>query len=281
MPVSTAKRLLPTLFYLRSAVRFAVLPLVRRLMRGRYRRTPDAVRDEYEPQRAEFLERFRRSAWSLDEYIMHEAGDQLDRRYLFANVLDGELVQGGEEQVRRRLLDRLTAAVEMYEATSVIEVGSGTGRNLFFLKDRLPHLSITGLDLSPTSVEAAREAAIRYGLDARFETCDVTNLWPVDAADVVFSVHAIEQIPNSEPAIRAMIRHTRKSVVLYEPFPDLWSGLPGLASRLRASYLDRLRSGAVDQFEVRRMTLLPDGMALNRTSEVHLAPCSSTATDAG
>lgn len=250
-------------------------------MRGRYRRTPDAVRDEYEPQRAEFLERFRNSAWSLDEYIMHEAGDQLDRRYFFANVIDGELVQGGEEQVRQRLLDRLGAAVEMYEASSVIEVGSGTGRNLFFLKNRLPYLSITGLELSPTSVEAAREAAIRYGLDARFEICDITKPWPVDAADVVFSVHAVEQIPNSEPAIQAMIRHARKGVVLYEPLPDLWSGLPGFAGRLRASYLDRIRSGAVDQFEVRHKSLLPDGMALNRTTEVHLAPYATTPTDVG
>jgi SAM-dependent methyltransferase len=270
--VPAGKRLSPTLFYLRAVARFAVLPVARRAIRGRYRRTPTAVRAEYDAQRSDFLERFRASDWSLDDYIMHEAGDDLDTMYYFASVIDGKLVQGGGTEVRQRLLDRLKLAVEMYDASSVIEVGAGTGRNLFFLKSQMPYLRAVGLELSPPSVEAARQASRRYDIDARFEVCDVTGPWPVDMADVVFSVHAVEQIPNSEPVLRTMTEHARKAVVLFEPLPDLWRGLPRIAGRLRASYLDRLRGGAVDRFDVRRKMLLADGMALNRTTEVHLAP---------
>ena len=272
-------RLSPSIFYARAAVRFAALPVARRVLRGRYDRTPSAVREEYDPQRLAFLAEFRRSDWSLDEYILRDAGDELDDSYYFAKVLDGALVRRGDHEVRRRLLDRLATAVEQHDAKSVIEVGSGTGRNILFLRQRFPHLEATGLELSPPSVEVAREAAERYGLDVRFEVCDVTQPWPVPGADVVYSVHAIEQIPHSETVLRAMVDHAGAGVVLFEPLPDLWRGLPGVAGRLRASYLDRLRAGAVDAFEVTRKELLPDGMALNRTTEVHLAPGGSKAVD--
>jgi SAM-dependent methyltransferase len=253
-----------------------VLPIARRVLRGSYQRTAGAVREEYDPQRSDFLDRFRASDWTVGDYTMREAGDELDTSYYFANVIDGELIQGRGHDVRARLLERLRSAIEQYGASSVTEVGSGTGRNLLFLKDALPELEVTGLELSPPSVDAAREAAERFGLEAQFHVCDVTGPWPTARADIVFSVHALEQIPGSEPVIRTMTEQARTAVVLFEPLPDLWRGLPGLAGRLRASYLDRLRKGAVDPFDVRRKVLLPEGMALNRTTEVHLAPPADT-----
>jgi hypothetical protein len=121
-------------------------------------------------------------------------------------------------------------------------------------------------------VTVAREAAERYGLDVRFERANMLEPWPVEKADVVFSVHAVEQIPDAPKAIGAMVAHARTAVIMFEPLPDLWRGLPRLAGRLRARYLDRLRAGATDDFHVTRKQLLPEGMALNRTTEIHIQP---------
>lgn len=267
----------PTLFVVRATARFAARTIVRSVAHKQYRRTAKAVQAEYDPQRETFRRSFLESDWSADEYVMTDVG--ASETYFFANVLDRRLVVGGSDEVRHRLLTRLANEIQRLSARSVIEVGSGTGRNLLFLKARMPYLKATGFELSTPSVEVAREASHRYGIEAAFYQHDVTEPWPVeDPADVVFSVHALEQMPLlATKAAQLMQEHARKAVLLFEPLPDLWSGPMGLASRLRARYLDRLRAHAFDALSVERKELLPDGMALNRTTEVVLPPLARSA----
>jgi SAM-dependent methyltransferase len=267
----------PSLFAARATARFAARSAVRAVAHKQYRRTTEAVQAEYDPQREAFRRRFLESEWSADEYVMTDVG--ATDTYFFANILDGRLVVGGSDEVRHRLLTRLADEIQRVSARSVIEVGSGTGRNLLFLKSRMPWLKATGLELSRPSVEVAIEASRRYGIEAAFHQHDVTKPWPVeDPADVVFSVHALEQMPRqAAKAAQLMQEHARKAVLLFEPLPDLWSGPIGLASRLRARYLDRLRAHAFDALSVERRELLPDGMALNRTTEIFLLPLARPA----
>src|SRR5437762_8422477 len=260
----------PTWFYTRATARFASRIAVRKVLGRSYRRTPAAVAEEYNAPRERFLSRFEAANWSLDEYVMREIEEDLDENYYFASVLDGGGVRGAGAEVRRRLLSRIEEVVRSYDARSVIEVGSGTGRNLLYLASHIPGLAITGIELTPSSNEVATRAAARYGIPGQFLTKDATTPWDVDKADVIYSLDALEQMPTgSRQALEQMVAHAKKAVVLFEPLPDLWHGLAGTASRLRARYLDRLQEGAVSGFDVTRKTLLPFGLALNRDTEVH------------
>ena len=237
----------------------------------RYRRTPPAVFAEYEMARYQFLEQFRESEWTADEFVLSECDDDPE----VPGVLDGRVVRGRGvwTEIRRRLLTRLHEAVSTYQASSVIEVGCGTGRNLIYLRTRRPEIEITGLELTPSGVETAQLAAERYGFIGTFIKLDVAQEWNIPPADVVYSMHALEQMPTQYRAVLdQMCAHARKAVVLFEPVPDMWPGVAGFAGRLRARWLDRLPPGAVAGYDITRQALLPFGTALNRTNEIHIRP---------
>lgn len=265
----------PTLFYLRSTVRFAIRLLGRRILQPKYRRTPEVVLDEYEGPRQRFLEAFRASSWPVDEYVMRECDDDQDAGVAY--FIDGKIRYGCGREVRRELLERLEHAVRQYDAASVLEVGSGTGYNLIYLRSRIPGLKITGIELTAAGTAAATLAAERYGYEADFRCMNAADDWSdLPMADVVYSVHALEMMPElSRGVLEQMERHARKAVVLFEPLPDGWSGGFELPSRLRARHLDRLRPGAVEGFDVVEQRLLSSGTALNRTVEIHLRPRST------
>ena len=134
-------------------------------------------------------------------------------------------------------------------------------------------MSGVGFELTPSGVAAANLAAERYGVEASFQQADITAPeYCVPKADVIFSVHALEQIPQAGSTVDKMAAAARKAVVMFEPFPEMWpGGLAGVAHRLRASDLDRLRAGALTGQNLSSAELFPFGTALNRTSEVVIA----------
>jgi SAM-dependent methyltransferase len=234
---------------------------------GRRSSTPLQVMEDYEAGRAAFLTRLRAADWKVDDYALEEADDS--RSWTVAGYLDGR-VTTDLKAVRRRMMERILATVAGFEPSMVVEVGSGTGRNLLWLLSRLPGVSGVGFELTPSGVAAANFAAERFEVEARFQQADITDPGcSVPEADVVLSVHALEQLPDAGPTVDKMAAAARKAVVMFEPFPEMWpGGLAGVAHRLRARDLDRLRAGALAGHRLSSAELLPFGTALNRTAEV-------------
>lgn len=256
-------RVPPSVFYAYASGLFAA-----RLAKQRTVRDQVEVLGEYEPQRVALLEELAQNDWSLEDYVRRVAGVSTMPRqavYFMHGRLSTDL-----DRVLSLILGDLERAVARYEPATVLEVGSGTGRNLLWLAHRL-NVQGTGLELTPTGVEVSNAAAGRYGLTVDFRVKDVLEAWDdVPEVDVVFSVAALEQIPHSAGVIDAMQAKARKAVVLFEPFPDFWTGLQAVASGLRVRQLDRLRPGALDGRFVTHSRPLPYGTALNRSAEVHL-----------
>lgn len=225
---------------------------------------------EHEGRRAHFVAEFASSGWDVEEFALREADDHLAG----VQLLDGRLSASRSDYltVARRYLDELERTVSQFEPRTLLEIGSGTGRNLLWLLHRNVARSGTGLELTPSGVEVANQAAARYGLKAEFRTFDLTTSdWAdVPPADVVFSVHALEQLPDPSEVLDHMERLAARAVVMIEPFPDYWRGVWGIANRLRNHPNDRLRSGALIARGVVRADLLPFGTALNRASTVVL-----------
>ena len=71
---------------------------------------------------------------------------------------------------------------------SLLDVGCGGGQAAIRMKERYPHLNLTGIDLSEWMVDGARQRAHREGYDIHFEGADVMALpFPNASFDVVYS----------------------------------------------------------------------------------------------
>jgi SAM-dependent methyltransferase len=128
----------------------------------------------------------------------------------------------------------------------VLEMGSGNGRNLLYLKQQLPDRHFFGLELSPVSVHLAQALSARHGLEVGFQQANACEALPASVpagVDLVYSSHALEMMPRIfVKAIGGMLKLARSHVLFFEPVPELWpSSARGAASHLRAYVMDRLR----------------------------------------
>ncbi len=206
-------------------------------------RTVELVRQIYDSSRQELIDRS--DPLTLEEMTLGSAED------IDWVLLDDSVVYQSMSQPTARILETLASFMGGDSAAdakhTVVEFGSGDGRNLLFLKTRFPNINFIGLELSPVSTELSQRAARRFGLNVEFHTCDITEGVPASllpgSADLVFSFHALEQVPRIFPkALENMLTVASREVVFFEPIEELWPWtLRGIVSRLRVRHLDRLR----------------------------------------
>jgi SAM-dependent methyltransferase len=211
---------------------------------------------------------------SLDDLIY---SDDTTQKWI---LKDGKLVVATDRVAREYLLARLSERIREFLPDGrgkVVEFGCGTGRNLFYLARTFPNLELAGLDLSESSIEHARQIAKQEGLNVKFEAADVTvDCSRFGQADVVFSVHALEQIPHLfTRAMENMAAMAKRGIILFEPVHELFPrSLRGLAARFRlrnANYLDGLLQHveASPKLSVAHAAAMPTvGNPLNQTCEL-------------
>ncbi|MFW5897037.1 MAG: class I SAM-dependent methyltransferase [Bacillota bacterium] len=94
------------------------------------------------------------------------------------------------------------------EGERVLDAGCGTGN--FSLKLARRGCVVTGADISPDMLARARDKAAREGLTLRLVRADIASLpMPDDTYDSVYSMTAVEFVPNLERAQREMMRVLR------------------------------------------------------------------------
>lgn len=86
----------------------------------------------------------------------------------------------------------------------LLEYGCGTGRNIPFLRDVFPEASIVGTDISPASLEAARES----NLTVEFHE-ERGGLLPGGAFDLIFVAGVFHHVPPGERARVAQVLAAR------------------------------------------------------------------------
>ena len=208
-------------------------------------RSAATVQDAYDAERGYTLER--EDHLSFDE-LVYGSADRFDAVPESDFVLlDDRVVWAPTRKSRAFLVDQLEQHVARLVPAggTVVELGSGSGRNLLHLKKQLPDRNYVGLELSPVSARLAQRLSEKFALPVEFVQANVCQpLAPgvAPAADLVYSSHALEMMPRIFPgAIRNALALSRRHVVFFEPVPELWSmDLRGLASHLRAYVMDRL-----------------------------------------
>ena len=174
----------------------------------------------------------------LDREQLYEAICYLKGTTRFLLMAD-RVVQGDESVVEAHLYDQLYGALGLSKESQskVLEFGCGHGRNLFWLKENHPELSLFGADISPVSIDLCRELSKLLDLDVQFDNLsDHTLPFSDDFFDVVFTNQCIEQCPSTyKQIIQEILRVTKKSVVFLEPMNELHGySVRGLLNRVHA-----------------------------------------------
>lgn len=123
-------------------------------------------------------------------------------------------------------------------AKSVTEFGAGVGRNLLYLKRRIPALDVYGYELCSPGVKIAREAAIKFGASANYAPLDYLNDPPekfiFPDTDVAFTMFSLEQIPTGvSVALKNILSRTRMGSIHIEPVPENYPmTLRGILARI-------------------------------------------------
>jgi len=199
-------------------------------------------------------------------------------------VINDQIRWGALREARQLLLDRLVETVRkrVRPGQTVIEFGSGDGRNLLYLRKIFPEIHFIGLELSPVSVEVSNKAAEKFGISGvSFYQSNVCESLPdkLAGADIglIFTSFALEQMPRIfRSAITHMLELSPSSIVLFEPVPEVWgTDLRGMVARLRVRTIDRLRHLPSTVSELLRsypnyrlVSLKRSGLAINPHTEM-------------
>ena len=119
--------------------------------------------------------------------------------YRLLHSLDGSIHMAisSDEQFRYEdylvQVNYIAQQLDLYPSESVLELGCGTGFNLFRLAQQCPHSEFLGIDLTPVHIQTCRKRATRDGLmNANFEVEDFQHLPYADESwDFVFAVESI------------------------------------------------------------------------------------------
>jgi S-adenosylmethionine-diacylgycerolhomoserine-N-methlytransferase len=180
-------------------------------------------------EHASFLDRFYGS--------VHRVYDVTRKYYLF-----------GRDTVLERMLER--------PWSSLVEVGSGTGRNLGILAERRPTARLGGLDASEVMLGHARkrlpQVPFRYGFA---EDADLTAILGEKPERILFS-YCLTMVTDPDAALRNARAHLAPGGEIWVvDFGDL-TGIPGPLGRtfrrfLHRFHVDPLEPGVLEAHQAR------------------------------
>ena len=228
----------PSTFILYACIYFFIKSL---FPRNKKVRSPHTVKSNYDQERQIELDNLKKLNWESYVYFSGELRDFF--------LLNDRIEWGALSAPRKILLDKLEEKIKThaFPGAVIVEVGSGNGRNLCYLRSKFPDLSFVGLELSDSSVELSSAAVEKFDLDnITFHVANACEPWPQfkgqDNVAVCYSSFALEMMPRIFPkAVDQMLNISKNAVVFFEPVHEYWpKNLRGLASRLRVFELDRL-----------------------------------------
>jgi ubiquinone/menaquinone biosynthesis C-methylase UbiE len=138
--------------------------------------------------------------------------EDLQRSYYAGRAPSYEAAHVQEGDEHYFALAVLTGALDLLGATSVLEVGAGTGRGLRHLAQHAPQLKLHGIE----PVAELREVA--YGSGVPRETIsegDARELaFPDGAFDVVCAFGVLHHVRDHAQVVREMLRVARKAIFI-------------------------------------------------------------------
>lgn len=136
----------------------------------------------------------------------------LQRKYYSETAAKYDAMQISERDEHQFALAILSAMIEYHSIKSVLDVGSGTGRALRYLKARHPGVRFAGIE----PVEALRKMGHEAGLSTEeLKDGDVSSLAFADGEfDLVCEFAVLHHVPQPARAVAEMLRVARKAIFI-------------------------------------------------------------------
>lgn len=96
-----------------------------------------------------------------------------------------------EHKLHKKRSKGLASILENYDFSSVYEVGANSGRNLWRIRQKFPHVRLGGLDINAEAIEFAK-ANIP---DASLDVMSIYDIDVEDKYDIVFTAGVLMHIP--------------------------------------------------------------------------------------
>ncbi|AFY38000.1 Methyltransferase type 11 [[Leptolyngbya] sp. PCC 7376] len=127
-----------------------------------------------------------------------------------ADQYDAMQLHEGDEHYNALMFLRGILAEKKYD--SLLDVGAGTGRALFYLKEIFPDMDLTGVE----PMSAMRQQAIKKGLSSEqiIEAQGQSLPFPNKSIDCVTAFGILHHIQDPEPVIKEIFRVAKKAVFI-------------------------------------------------------------------
>ena len=113
---------------------------------------------------------------------------------------------GPSHRIHRRFLIRILCELEF---SSALEVGCGSGLNLYTIREAFPNVTLAGTDISETALTQLANVLP----DIPTYRLDITKEQLPETCDLVFSFDVLEHIEDDVTALRNMAEMSRRYVV--------------------------------------------------------------------
>ena len=101
----------------------------------------------------------------------------------------------------------------------LLDLGCGFGREaVLFAKEEA---IVTGIDLSPKSIQKAKDLALKMGVDVTFKVANVDLLDFKDEFDIVFCRASLHHFPNPNKVVKASYRSLKRGGIMVAQEPKL------------------------------------------------------------
>ena len=192
------------------------------LRRKTLNRNLEAVQSEYQntwgglstqAKRLRTLEQFLRLVGDATEPELH--------------MRNHELAWGANDVSRQYVNGILRSLTKNFSRiTSVLEFGSGSGRNLLALKNQNPTWEVRGYELTKEGVGIAGRLAKKFRLPITVRQKNLWDLSGIPEADVGFTCFALEQVncgvSDAAHLLQKILSKVRQGVVLLEPLVEYY-----------------------------------------------------------
>jgi SAM-dependent methyltransferase len=179
---------------------------------------------------------------------------------------------------RRRLLDRVISRLPLPPGTRILDAGCGSGRNMVELSR---YGAVTGVELSPVSVAAARERRVGEVVAGSIVDMPLAS----EAFDLAVCLDVIEHLDDDRPALRELRRVVAPGGALLVTVPAyqwLWSNHDTVNQHHRRyTRTSLLEAAAATGWRCERVTyfnslLLPVAIAMRTLERVRPADAESS-----
>jgi len=152
------------------------------------------------------------------EKYFYETIDLLTKNNLLK--YKGKIYKGCNGYPRVEVIDDVNDLCKNIDNPKVLEVGCGSGLNIYLLHSLNPNIEIHGFEYTNSRIASTIVNLFYTPIIKNLFLADVCDLkMPDNSFDVVYSIHVLEQLgqEKAEIALKEMWRVCKKGIVLSEP----------------------------------------------------------------